>query len=145
MRTLLLTPIFWDHHFLFLLMIYWTVRHFQYKTTNATILLVVADIVLPMSIQTTPPPVHQKTNIPLKKYQITYTENQKTYTIVIEDHKEHKIGDEINIRIKRADPTKYSLEDDTSLFYFMWLFMLIILMIARSFYKTLNTLDGSRL
>lgn len=127
--------------FIFLLiMTYWTVRYLQYKSKKATILSVVTETT---PLFTTPPPIRKK-NESMKQYQITYTEDQKTYTIVVEDWRVHQVGDEITIRIKRTDPTKYSVYDDTMFFLFMWVVMIVVIIITRIIYNTANSPDGSR-
>lgn len=50
----------------------------------------------------TPAPTRKKDTV--KQYQITYTEDQKTYTVIAEDWRVHQVGDEIKIRIRRSDP-----------------------------------------
>lgn len=133
--------------FIFLLiMIAWTTRYLQYKTTKATILSIVAETTpLPLLTTQTPAPIKKKKDVSIKQYQITYTEDQKTYTIVVDDWRVHQVGDEINIRIRRTDPTKYSVYDDTMFFLFIWVVMMVVILITKVIYNTVNTPGGSRL
>lgn len=139
-------PFFGGVFIFLILMIVWTTRHIQYKTIKGTIVSVVegTQIPEPLFFITTPPPLHQKDNIDIKKYEISYTENEKNYIVIMEGRMKFNVGEKIDIRIKRTDPTKYSFSDDTVVFYFMWIVMILFLLMARKLYNQLNTPNGSR-